>query len=70
MVYTNKLCWDLAKKHDHLFLTMSVERNGRKKNFYLIDELENLFREAWDRCRTMTKEQAMLAYIDEIRKVV
>ncbi|CAF0945629.1 unnamed protein product [Adineta ricciae] len=26
--------------------------------------------EAWDRCRTMTKEQAMLAYIDEIRKIM
>ncbi|CAF1014339.1 unnamed protein product [Adineta ricciae] len=26
--------------------------------------------EAWDRCRTMTKEQAMLAYIDEIRKII
>jgi replication-associated recombination protein RarA len=29
----------------------------------------DLFREAWDRCRAMTKDQAMLAYIDEIRKV-
>ncbi len=38
--------------------------------FYsLIQEFINLFREAWDRCRAMTKEQAMLAYIDEIRKV-
>ncbi|UJR31434.1 hypothetical protein I4U23_018927 [Adineta vaga] len=26
--------------------------------------------EAWDRCRSMTKEQAMLAYIDEIRKII
>lgn len=28
-----------------------------------------LFRDAWDKCRTMSKEAAMTAYIDEIRKV-
>lgn len=36
-------------------------------NFFFF--LSYLFRDAWDKCRTMTKEQAMSAYIDEIRKV-
>jgi hypothetical protein len=27
------------------------------------------FRDAWDKCRSMSKEAAMTAYIDEIRKV-
>jgi len=40
-----------------------------KFSFFLIKYFIDLFREAWDRCRAMTKEQAMLAYIDEIRKV-
>ena len=29
----------------------------------------DLFRDAWDKCRTLSKEAAMTAYIDEIRKV-
>ena len=35
----------------------------------MIEEFIDLFREAWDRYRAMNKEQAMQAYIDEIRKV-
>ena len=27
------------------------------------------FRDAWDKCRLMSKDAAMVAYIDEIRKV-
>lgn len=49
---------------------MSVELNGEGCRFFLVDyEITNLFRDAWDRFRSMTKEQAMAAYIDEIRKV-
>ena len=50
---------------------MSVELNGEGcSRFFLVDyEITNLFRDAWDRFRSMTKEQAMVAYIDEIRKV-
>jgi len=51
---------------------MSLELNGKNLEmvfFSLIKYFIDLFREGWDRCRAMTKEQAMLAYIDEIRKV-
>jgi len=27
------------------------------------------FRDAWDKCRAMSKQAAMVAYIDEIRTV-
>lgn len=69
----NKQQWVHAKKVDHRFSTMLIERNGK------IDFLsstrksrtnEGISRDAWDKCRSMTKEQAMSAYIDEIRKIL
>jgi len=42
-----------------------------KKKFEVFfgEIIDDLFRDAWDKCRSMSKEAAMTAYIDEIRKV-
>lgn len=40
-----------------------------RRRFFNQFEID-LSREAWDRCRGMSKDQAMQEYLDEIRKVM
>ncbi len=41
----------------------------KKFDVFFGEIIDDLFRDAWDKCRSMSKEAAMTAYIDEIRKV-
>jgi hypothetical protein len=57
---------DRVKNQDHRYSIILIEQNGEE----IICDFSHLIPYQFrDKCRSMSKETAMLAYIDEIRNV-